>query len=188
MAHSAGLPSSVLTALLKRLLEGHGRDSGFCDLCRWSGREVDPETSWLYVAFCMDVLFFRFHHLVEAVLSSPAWDEFILLHGWRALAKWEEIIYRLLTEGFLHLLFPSWEGLAAAALRNTGAQQPAKALLPQPSHMPWASALSSGPRAMRKGIQGWGLVVISAPRPTYVPFGTSGQVLCALLCPWGQGD
>lgn len=29
-------------------------------LCRWSGREMDPETSWLYVGFCVDVLFFWF--------------------------------------------------------------------------------------------------------------------------------
>lgn len=36
------------------------------------------------------------------------------------------------------VLVVSWKGLATAGLRNTGAQMPAKRLLPQPGHMPQA--------------------------------------------------
>lgn len=50
-------PFFCVNLLLKHLLEGTG---AFANLYRWLCRETDPETSWLCVGFCMDVLFLWF--------------------------------------------------------------------------------------------------------------------------------
>lgn len=145
------------------------------DGCRWLCGEVDPETSWLYVGFCIDVLSFCFSPPHGSCLISR-------LRSIQTDSKMKDpghISFAISStkDSKYMALVVNWESQAiTAGLRNVDAQLPAKGLLLQPSYMPpalerghfhtclgrvrdsgknkFVSSFSSGLRALRKGIRG----------------------------------